>query len=201
LVIDDASTDPLTKAYIRLLRSHSTIDVSANRRNLGLGPTMNLGLRECTSKYVLKVDSDDIARPELVQQFAIHIEKTGEADVVGCQSRFFGVNEGITSHPMRVTKRDVTSGPGHWFVNNSGVLLNRGSVLSVRGYGRIRRLPEDYSLWIRMMVAGYGRFRNLPEVLLDSRSSTTGLHATFRRGITRLVLGYYKLLARAAPAF
>jgi glycosyl transferase family 2 len=201
LVIDDASTEPLTKLFVELLRGHPALELMINRRNLGLGSTMNLALRECSSKYVLKLDSDDIARPGLVQQLAADVQKAGEADVVGCQMRIFGVTEGVTCHPLRVTKQDVISGEGHWFVNNTGVLLNRRSVLSAGGYGRIRRLPDDYPLWVRMMLAGRNRFRNLPEVLINYRNLTTGIHANYRRGVARLVLGYHKLLAKAAPAF
>jgi tetratricopeptide (TPR) repeat protein len=201
LVIDDGSTDGLTKAFLELLRGHPAFELVINQRNLWLGPTMNLALRECSSKYVLKLDSDDIARPELVQRFAAHIAAAGEIDVTGCQMRMFGTTTGVTAHPLRVTKQDVTSGQGHWIVNNTGVLLNRRSVLSAGGYGRIRRLPDDYPLWIRMMRAGYTRFRNLPEVLVDYRNLATGLHADYPRVVGRLFLGYQKLLARAAPAF
>jgi hypothetical protein len=202
LVIDDASTEPLTKLFAQLLRGHPAIELMINRRNLGLGAAMNLALRECQSKYVLKLDSDDIARPELVQRLAADVERAGDADVIGSQMRIFGVTEGVTCHPNRVTKEEVTSGQGYWFVNNTGVLLNRSSVLSAGGYGRIRRLPDDYPLWIRMMLAGCNRFRNRPEVLVDYRNLSTGMHANYMRGgITRLMLGWHKLLARAAPAF
>lgn len=201
LVVDDGSKAGLTLAYLRVLAESGLARVVTNPRNLSLGPAMNRALAECRTKYLLKLDSDDIARPDLVARMHRHVTAHPDLDVVGCQMQMFGDTNLATSHPARIGKHYVVGQKGHWVLNHTGVLLNRDSVLAVGGYGRLPRLPEDYQLWVRMMLAGRNRFECLQEVLVDYRSLPSGQHARFRRGFTRLFLAYWKLRARTAPRF
>jgi hypothetical protein len=88
-----------------------------------------------------------------------------------------------------------------WFVNHTGVLLNRASILAVNGYRPLRGLAEDKELWVRMMLYGYRRFYNLPDVLVDYRDLPTGLHHNFRRGVNRGMKIVLKTPVRACPNF
>jgi hypothetical protein len=85
-------------------------------------------------------------------------------------------------------------------VNHTGVLLNKASLLAVKGYHRMRGLAEDYELWIRMMLSGYRRFYNLPDVLVDYRDLPTGLHRNFLR-INRPIKIALRMLMRVCPNF
>jgi GT2 family glycosyltransferase len=200
IIADDCSTQPDTVRYLDALSHFTGLRVLRNKRNLSLGPTMNVALRAAQSNFVLKLDSDDIARPALVEAFDRYIREFPQADVVGCQMKMFGLSDAITGHPEIVTKRHVVSSPGYWFMNHTGVLLNKTRVLSVKGYRARRGLAEDYDLWIRMMLRGYNRFVNLRDTLVDYRVSGTSLSAKYSKFL-RLQRAGLKLLARMAPKF
>jgi glycosyltransferase involved in cell wall biosynthesis len=201
IVIDDGSSRPETLAYLAALKRSSLVQVLTNRENLSLGPTMNRALRACPTPYALKLDADDVARPALLAGYAAHLGRCEAVDVLGCQFTAFGHDNYTTAHPEHITRCYVLSSPGYWFVNHTGVLLNRDSVLKAGGYRALRGLAEDYDLWIRMMLKGFTRFANLPESLVDYRDSATALHRNFRRGHNRLRLMALKAAVRLAPAF
>ncbi|CAH1668095.1 glycosyltransferase [Chelatococcus asaccharovorans] len=201
LVIDDGSDRPDTQAYLAAIADSPLIHVLRNPRNLSLGPTMNRALDACPTPFALKLDSDDVADPGLVAAYCDHLDARPTPDVLGCQFTAFGESHFTTRHPSRVTRNHVVRSPGYWFMNHTGVLLNRDSLQAVGGYRAMRGLPEDYDLWIRMMRAGYYRFVNLDQSLVAYRDSPAALHRNFRRGIGRLRLMAAKASARLLPPF
>ena len=198
LIVDDGTTRMETAAYLNAARAWAGLRLVRNDRNIGLGPTMNRALRLCQADFVLKLDSDDVARPRLIERFAAFIATNRHLDVLGCQCQNFGMTDFVTDHPSRVTRDYVMN--SFWFVNHTGVLLNRASLLAVKGYRRMRGLAEDYELWIRMMLSGYRRFYNLPDVLVDYRDLPTGLHRNFLR-INRPMKMAARTLMRICPNF
>jgi hypothetical protein len=71
----------------------------------------------------------------------------------------------------------------------------------VNGYRSMRRLAEDYELWVRMMLRGHRRFYNLPDVLVDYRDLPTGLHRKFRGKLNRAMKIGLRMLIRTCPNF
>jgi GT2 family glycosyltransferase len=191
LIVDDGSTLPATRAWLTKLEETTSVWHVRNERNLGLGPTMNRALRLCSSDFVLKLDSDDIARPQLIERMEASLAVSQEFDVLGCQIQAFGLTNFTTAHPEWVMQDYVLS--HYWFVNHTGVLLNRKSVLAVGGYRRLRGLAEDYELWLRMMQRGYSRFYNLPDVLVDYRDSPASLHRAIRGKLNRAMRIWLRL--------
>jgi glycosyltransferase involved in cell wall biosynthesis len=198
LILDDGSTRVETGAYLNAVRDLPGFRLVRNDRNIGLGPTMNRALQLCQADFVLKLDSDDVARPRLTESFAAFIAINRNVDVLGCQCRNFGMTDFVTNHPSRVTRDYVMD--CFWFVNRTGVLLNKASLLAVKGYHRMRGLAEDYELWIRMMLFGYRCFYNLPDVLVDYRDLPTGLHRNFLR-LNRPMKIALRMLMRVCPNF
>ena len=200
IVVDDCSQRSDTVEYLDRLARGAMFNVIRNDRNLSLGPAMNRALRECRTTYALKLDSDDAAAPTLVSCYVDRLAALGKVDVLGCNWTSFGSSRYTTNHPARVTRDYVLTQPGYWFINHSGVLLNRRSVLAVGGYRCLRGLAEDYDLWVRMMLRGYTRFFNVQESLVEYRDVSTGLHRNFR-GYNRLMLMLLKTAMRLAPVF
>ena len=68
LIMDDGSTLDEIQAYYL---AQKDLQVVRTERNRGLGPTMNRALQLCQTDFLLKLDSDDLARPELVEEGAL----------------------------------------------------------------------------------------------------------------------------------
>ena len=176
-------------------------DKLAHYRRSAVTAADNRALAACPTRFALKLDSDDAALPSLTAAYAVHLATEPAPDVLGCQFTAFGDGHYTTRHPGRVTRHYVVHSPGYWFVNHTGVLLNRDSVLASGGYRTLRGLPEDYDLWIRMMRAGFTRFANLGDSLVAYRDSANALHRNFRRGLGRFRLMGLKAAARLLPPF
>jgi glycosyltransferase involved in cell wall biosynthesis len=200
LVIDDGTTLAETNTYLDALRGLSGFRVVRNDRNLGLGPTMNRALQLCGTAFVLKLDSDDLARSQLVEKYSTFLMDNRKVDVVGCQCQNFGHSNFVSNHPELITRDYILNCPRFWFINHTGLLLNRNSLLAVNGYRPMRGFAEDYELWVRMMLRGYRRFYNLQHVLVDYRDRPTGLHRNFRRLNKPMLIGL-KWLLRLCPRF
>jgi glycosyltransferase involved in cell wall biosynthesis len=199
LIVDDGTTFPETSMYLNALQGLPGLRLVRNHRNTSLGPTMNRALQLCQTDFLLKLDSDDVARPQLIEKFAAFLAANRNIDVLGCQCQNFGISDFVTNHPQRVTRDYALS--CFWFVNHTGVLLNRASLLAVNGYRSMRRLAEDYELWVRMMLRGHRRFYNLPDVLVDYRDLPTGLHRNFRGKLNRAMKIGLRMLIRTCPNF
>jgi glycosyltransferase EpsE len=200
LIVDDGTTLAETGRYLNALQSLAGLRLVRNDHNIGLGPTINRALRSCQTDFALKLDSDDLARPQLVEKFDEFLANNAKVDVLGCQCQNFGQSNFVTNHPERVTREYVLNSRRFWFVNHTGILLNKDSLLAVNGYRRMRGFAEDYELWVRMMLRGYRRFYNLQCVLVDYRDLPTGLHRNFRRSNKAMLIAL-KQLMRICPEF
>jgi glycosyltransferase involved in cell wall biosynthesis len=201
LIIDDSSTNTDTICYLSSFADFASNNIRLihNERNRGLGVTMNYGLESCETDFVLKIDSDDIPHQKLVESYATFIETNSNVDVLGCQCQNFGMTDFVTNHPIKVTRDYAIKHT--WFVNHTGILLNRKSVINAGGYRSLRGMAEDYELWIRMMLYGFNNFYNLPDVLMYYRDEQTGLHRHMSGWINRPLRILLPKLLRFCPNF
>src|SRR5690348_210828 len=75
IVVDDASTDD-TPA---LLEGSTVV---RNEQQLGLAGALNRGLEHVTGRYVARLDSDDVARPEWIARLLVRMQTEPRPAVV-----------------------------------------------------------------------------------------------------------------------
>jgi glycosyltransferase involved in cell wall biosynthesis len=131
---------------------------------------LDLGLKECSGDIVVRMDSDDIAMPNLVSKIVDYMEANPEVPVCGVQLEFFGAKQMLTNHPMVITRKSAYETAGHWFVNHPGAGMRKKEILELGGYGNTPTgLSEDYALWCKVLKNGH-EIHNLPDVLVKYRS-------------------------------
>jgi GT2 family glycosyltransferase len=59
IVVDDGSTD----GTLAMLKAFPSVKIIENKRNLGMAPARNVGIRHANGKYLLFLDSDTEVRP------------------------------------------------------------------------------------------------------------------------------------------
>jgi glycosyltransferase involved in cell wall biosynthesis len=81
LIIDDASPD---KNVIKFIESYNDprIRLVRNNKNLGVSNTINKALSLITTKYVVRIDQDDINLPNRIEQQIGYLEKNPSVDIV-----------------------------------------------------------------------------------------------------------------------
>jgi len=181
LVIVDDNNPPgeLTDYLYTLPLKRCCIEVVRTPENKGIAAALNLGLECCTGDIVVRMDSDDVAHPDLLKKQLAFFTTNPGAVICGVQIRLFNEErEWYVRHPLRVTKEIAKKNTGFWFVNHPGVGFRKNVILSLGGYGNTpAHLAEDYALWIKLLCLGIVIY-NLEDVLIAYRcheKSFTGL--------------------------
>jgi hypothetical protein len=224
LVVDDGSTDSSRD----LLASYRDPRVRRieNSRNLGLTPSLNIGLRAARGELVARMDADDVAEP---QRLAVQVTAMA-ADpglvLIGSSYRLineFGAVTGLTSRDLddfRIRWVSLFRTP---LAHTTAIF--RRSLVTSRGcyYDEHRPTAQDYGLWLRLLDHGRGRvlaeplmrYRVHPQNVTHTRrdSQKANLHATAvdnlhhrwpglaaARGNLELLLSLYHGQRQVAPA-
>lgn len=144
--------------------------VTLDRRQ-GLAAALNAGLAQCSRRYVMCMDSDDICHPQrLLHQRAV-ARSHPEFDVIASwagefvdgEDWSFAVKEAPGGHEqiLRALKwRNVLCHPS--------VLMRRDAVMAVGGYRTTVGRLEDYDLFVRLALQG-ARFHVIPRSLVYVR--------------------------------
>jgi len=161
----------------------------------GLGPVLADGLNSASSKYIARMDADDICEPSrLAIQFNF-LESHPEVDVLGSNMLEFVetpsniiLEKRMPESHEEILRYAQIRNP----INHPTAFFRRQVVVDCGGY---RNMPffEDYDLWIRLLVRG-SRFHNVQITLLRYRVSP-GFYAR-RRGF-RYVMHQFRYLKSA----
>ena len=133
-------------------------------------PTLlNTGLSECNSRYIARIDSDDLAHPDRLLRQLLFMNSNEDCIVVGSCAVL------IDEYSNEVGRRDVATNENSIYrklpwktpLIHPSVLMRRDAVVEAGGYSVDAKNAEDYELWLRM--ARIGRICNLWEPLLSYR--------------------------------
>lgn len=112
LIINDGSTDNSLSA-IRSF-TDSRIRVINLEENRGNRVAANIGLREAKGKYVVRMDSDDIAVPDRIEAQVKFMEEHPEIGLSGGHLQLFGNSSDIWHFPIdrNIINNSLIFGPG-----------------------------------------------------------------------------------------
>jgi glycosyltransferase involved in cell wall biosynthesis len=173
IIVDDNNPKGELLDYLYGEIASRTCCVSIVRRheNNGIAAALDDGLKFCNGDLILRMDSDDIARPEWISRQVAFFVSHPYAVICGVQIQLFN-QQGKTrqsNHPYRVTFGYARNNDSYWLCNHPGIAYKREVVLQLGGYGNIpAKFAEDYALWIKFLKAGHTIY-NLPDVLIDYR--------------------------------
>lgn len=160
-----------------------------NKKNLGLAKALNAGLAKATGDIIIRMDSDDIAKPERIEKEAYYLEQHPDIDIVGSWIDEFRntPDEVINTRKVPETTEDIFRfGKRRNPMNHPSVAFRRQRIIEHGGYTHFL-LFEDYCLWAQLLMKGY-RFYNIQESLLWFRTSDDvyARRGGWRYGITEI---------------
>jgi len=166
VVVDDgSSTQETLLALKRLQPLMDKLQIRLIRQeNRYLGAARNRAVKDTASDYLLFVDDDDIAFPNLIQTLVTAAEATG-ADIVTCPNLYMPESRRFESYPFPDLFRQKisyipTGGPLAMapFENCLGAataLIRRTSFASLGGYTEDHGVGhEDFEFYVRALQAG-----------------------------------------------
>ena len=166
VVVDDGSRDAMSLQLLdRMKPLLDKLSIKLLRQpNRYLGAARNHAIAETTSEYILFMDDDDIAFPNLVQTLVAVAEATG-ADIVNCLQLYMAEARRSEAYPFldrfqeRVsyvpTGGPLSIAPLDNCFGGSTVLLRRSAVAQLGNYTEDYGVGhEDFELYSRALQAG-----------------------------------------------
>ena len=179
VVIDDASTDETPERLAAY--DDGRVRVERNSERLGLAASLNSALDLAEGQYVARLDADDVALPQRLEEQVAFIRTDTRLAVVGSAVRDLDEHDA----PGRLHRNPLGRRGVRWLALFSSpffhptVLVDRGRLeqLGLR-YDTSFAESEDYDLWTRLLRDGDGA--NLPRALVLKRVHAA--QASQRRG-------------------
>jgi glycosyltransferase involved in cell wall biosynthesis len=170
LVLDDGSTDNSLSILREFEANDSRIRVRS-RENRGLVASLNELIAIARGRYLARMDSDDVCRPQRFARQITYLDAHPECVAAGTRVLFIDP-EGmpIFAPDNKLTHEEIDSGHMSGVrgmrICHPSVMMRKAAVMQVGKY-RDRRFAEDLDLFLRL--AEIGRLANLPEVLFEYR--------------------------------
>ena len=134
----------------------------------GLAFALNYGIEQTHGDYILRMDSDDIAMPDLLEKKIAFLQANPEIDVLGSQISYIDKESEVikklfpSNHPEKHSEI-VTQLAYKCVICHPSVVFKKQNAISAGGY-RFGYYGEDWDLWIRLWLNG-SKFHNLKDIL------------------------------------
>ena len=168
LILDDGSTDNSLEKINNL--SDERIKVFKNKINKGISYRLNQGIKLSNTKYIARMDSDDISFPDRLEKQFNFLEKNKDIDLVSSKALFFFDNNYQISGflPYKKYHHIIIAQPWKSIPMPHPTWMGRCMWFKKNLY-KIQKmqLTDDQELLLRTMVDS--KFYSLPSVLLAYR--------------------------------
>lgn len=167
IIINDGSTDNSFTIINGIANNDSRV-VVIQQKNMGIVAALNNGLAHAQGKYIVRMDSDDIAEPNRFQIQYDFMEKNPRVVAAGSYCRFFGDQSRLFKRPIAHKHCEAMLLLMNCLVHPSVIL--RTSVLRQNNlvYREAYKYAEDYKLFSELST--FGEVTNIPQVLLKYRT-------------------------------
>lgn len=132
-----------------------------NRPNGGLVKTLNYGLTLCSSKYIARMDADDLCHIDRLREQVYFLENNLDIHVCGTnalaidkegRSSFFRRNFKFPDTALKSKARMILRAP---LLHPSVMFRNEGALKESFYYDESDYLCEDFALWMRLSNKGF----------------------------------------------
>ncbi|WP_289994195.1 glycosyltransferase [Photorhabdus laumondii] len=181
IIVQDGKLTKELYEIIEKWRSKLPIKDVILEQNQGLGIALNKGLHACSNSLVMRVDTDDINKPDRFAVQYTYMQDNPNVTVCGCHIAEFDKNPANIKVYRRVpigNKIDSIINRRNP-INHMTSCFRRDHILDVGGYQHLTYM-EDYYLWVRLYARGF-KLENLDKVLVLARTGNNMLKR--RKGI------------------
>ena len=173
LVEDGKLTEELENVVKKYKKKYPKImKVVKLDENVGLGPALQRGVKECSCEYIARMDSDDYSVPNRIEKEFEIFEKDSTIGMVGSNVSEFidNIQNVICNVVLPEENEDIIrfSKKRNPFRHPS-VMFKKSEVIKAENY-REYYLCEDYDMWLRM-IRNNCKCYNIQENLVYMRIS------------------------------
>ncbi len=170
IVVDDVSTD--RSAEIVVTYQDPRIQLLRLPANLGQSGALNAGLDLVDTRFVTRLDQDDLASPERVSTMLEFLEMHPEVVLAGSWSYFIDdqnrrLGEFTPPTDNQFLRTLLIEHPNRNPIAHSSVVFRADLARQVGGYSTDLRIAMDYALWLQLMQ--HGSIAVIPQFLCSLR--------------------------------
>lgn len=165
LIIDDGSSDD----SIKIINSYSDkrIHLIQKEQNTGIVDALNIGLKKITTKYIVRMDGDDLSINNRLELLYKYMENNPEIGVCGSNIETFGSTSEIWNYSTdrnKIKARLIfNAGVGHASCIYRTEILTKNDIF----YSKKHPYMEDYDLFLKLKNCT--EFGNIPLALYKYR--------------------------------
>lgn len=170
IVVDDGSTDGEALARVVSGFADDRMRVLRLPVNRGLAAALNAGLNAAKSRFVARMDADDVMKPMRLSEQMDFMQRAG-LSLSGTAAIMQGAETGIIRNPRDGADIRNTFLCGNPFVHPT-VMFDREKLRGPLAYDERFVCEEDYELWARLIMRE--PCGNLDMALVDYHISPSG---------------------------
>ena len=165
VIVNDGSKDNSAEIIKEYAEKDSRIVFIENDRNHGLAYTLNHGLEYVQGEYIIRMDGDDISKPERFERLVAAAKEHPDFDVIGSGCDLFD-ETGVWGEFVPLYVPDKLDAVMQRTLSHATVIMKTASLKAVGGYDTStdNARAEDYDLWCRMVKNGY-KLMSIPDKL------------------------------------
>jgi glycosyltransferase involved in cell wall biosynthesis len=141
VLVNDGSTDR-TEEIVR--KYFPEVIIIKNKKNLGLPQSLNIGIKSCSSQYVVRVDADDFVDRNFIKFLYVMLSENSEYQAVFCDYYLINKNE------KRIKREDSSINP-----IACGIMFKRDTLIDLGLYDPKFLMREEEELLIRFDNHGF----------------------------------------------
>ncbi len=172
VIVDDGSTDETGDILLRNAEDDRRICVQ-RQEHFGITAALNRGCDLAHSRFIARMDADDVAHPERLRKQLAYLADHPEIGAIGTWARVIDEGERETGELMPATEPAALRAyllKQNPFVHSS-MMISADLLRRVGAYRRALEGAEDYDLWLR--ISEHAKLANLPEFLMSYRRRST----------------------------
>lgn len=186
IIYDDASKDNSWQIIKKFQTKDKRIRLFQNKKNLGLGITLNKAIKKAKGEYVARMDADDIMVSERLEKQVKFLEKNPQIVVVGSWMKEINEKgEIIGKRKLPVEHKQIYQMMYYLMgLQHPSAMFNLNLIPANFKWYQEKKYIEDLDMFFRLLK--YGQFANLSQYLMFYRIhakniSLKNLKKTFMR--------------------
>ncbi|MBE6741320.1 MAG: glycosyltransferase family 2 protein [Ruminococcaceae bacterium] len=169
IIVNDGSSDNTAEIVKEFEIKDDRIVFIENDRNHGLAYTLNHGLEYVKGEFIIRMDGDDISKPNRFERLLEAMDENPDYDVIGSACDLFD-KTGVWGEVSLNYKPNKLDAFYAMTVSHATVIMKTESLRAVGGYDieTDKARAEDYDLWCRMVLNGY-KLMSIPDKIYQVR--------------------------------
>ncbi|HYK77843.1 MAG TPA: glycosyltransferase family A protein [Daejeonella sp.] len=157
IIIDDGSSDNSRDIIEQFAAEDPRIVFVKNHQNMGLGASLNRGIKLASGKYIARQDADDLSAPNRLSVQLKHALENQEVDIIGSDCYEIDIYDNIIFENRHHSAQNDFMGN---LLSRKGIFahgsafLKKDKLLEVGLYDSRFYFTQDIELWLRLISNG-----------------------------------------------